>query len=297
MRTSANELVLASGVSQWLIPRTTENLGKPCRSRESIAIVLKYALMALLASATAAQAAPCPQQAAPATSRVMAVDPAIYPRVGLESFPQTLPLRDKEVVLTFDDGPNPPTTTKILDALARECMHATFFLVGQNARAHPALVRRIAAEGHTVAHHTWSHANLRLVDHDTAIDQIERGIAADDAALFGKPGIQPATPFFRFPYFETTPALLDVLQSRGIAVFGADLWASDWNVMTPEHQLKLITSRLESKRKGIILFHDTKKQTASMLPDFLRFLREHDYRVVHVVPAPGRGVAESPVSR
>jgi hypothetical protein len=95
----------------------------------------------------------------------------------------------------------------------------------------------------------------------------------------------PATPFFRFPGFETTPATLDLLQSRGIVVSGADLWASDWNRMTPKRELKLITSRLKAAGKGIILFHDTKAETAAMLPAFLRYLRENDYHVVHIIPA------------
>ena len=101
----------------------------------------------------------------------------------------------------------------------------------------------------------------------------------------------PSTPFFRFPGFEITPAMLDLLQSRGIVVFGADLWASDWNPMTPEQELKLITDRLKIAGKGIILLHDPKARTAAMLPAFLRYLRDNHYRVVHVVPAgarPGR---------
>jgi peptidoglycan/xylan/chitin deacetylase (PgdA/CDA1 family) len=68
-------------------------------------------------------------------------------------------------------------------------------------------------------------------------------------------------------------------------VFGADLWASDWNPMTPQAQLKLLIDRLESARKGIILLHDPKAQTAAMLPAFLRELKHEGYRVVHVVPA------------
>ena len=68
-------------------------------------------------------------------------------------------------------------------------------------------------------------------------------------------------------------------------MFGADLWASDWNKMTPEQELKLLTERLKIAGKGIILLHDPKAQTAAMLPAFLRYLRENNYRVVHIVPA------------
>ena len=256
----------------------------PTRCRESIAIVLKTVIAALLATTVAAHAQDCPRPGALGTARVMTVDPKTYPRVGTQSFPETLPLGDREVVLTFDDGPNPPTTSKIMAALAAECVRATFFLIGQSAAAHPQLVKRMAAEGHTVAHHTFGHADLKKVSHEKAVEQIDRGIAADELALNGKTTTVPTTPFFRFPYFESTPALLDLLQSRRIAVFGADFWASDWNPMTPAQQLELITGRVKANGKGIILFHDTKGQTAAMLPDFLRYLRDNGYKVVHIVP-------------
>ena len=123
---------------------------------------------------------------------------------------------------------------------------------------HPDIVRRIAAEGHTVATHTWSHPNLMQIKHEVAIEQIDHGISALETVLHGTASTTPSTPFFRFPGFQSTPATLDLLQSRGIVVFGADLWASDWNKMTPKQELKLITDRLEAAGKGIILFHDTK---------------------------------------
>src|SRR5262249_20016695 len=145
----------------------------------------------------------------------------------------TLPLADKEVVLTFDDGPWPGTTPAVLDALKRECVRASFFLLGKNATAHPELARRELAEGHTVAHHSFRHP---LLDHMTigaAEAEIDRGFAAVDTAIYGEPGRKPHTPFFRFPGFASTPALLERLAGRGIMVFGADLWASDWNPMSP----------------------------------------------------------------
>jgi peptidoglycan/xylan/chitin deacetylase (PgdA/CDA1 family) len=241
------------------------------------------AIAALLALTAAAQAADCPRADALGTSRELAVDAAAFPRVGLQSFPRTLPLADKEVVLTFDDGPFPPTTTRVLAALARECVQATFFLIGRSSAANPALVKRIAAEGHSIGHHTWSHPNLKQIGADAALEDIDRGIAANEMALHGTASSVPTTPFFRCPYFESTPALLDLLQSRGIVVFGADLWASDWKPMTPQQELKLMTERLRAAGKGIILFHDSKARTAAMLPEFLRYLRDNQYRVVHVV--------------
>jgi peptidoglycan/xylan/chitin deacetylase (PgdA/CDA1 family) len=164
-------------------------------------------------------------------------------------------------------------------------VHATFFLIGKPASEHPELVRRIAAEGHTVGHHSWTHPDLAQIKPADAVEQIDHGISAVEMALHGVATTTPSTPFFRFPGFESTPATLALLQSRGIVVFGADLWASDWNRMTPSQELKLLTGRLNVARKGIILLHDPKAQTAAMLPAFLRYLRDNHYRVVHLVPA------------
>ena len=253
---------------------------------------LGSAVAAWITFVAAAPAAECPRKDALGTSRVLAVDPANTPRVGLKSFPQTLPLEDREVVLTFDDGPWPSTDQKILAALAQECVRATFFLIGRSASQHAHLVRRMAAEGHTVAHHTWTHRNLKHMKPDAAIGEIDKGIAAVETALHGKATTTPSTPFFRFPFFEMTPATLGALQRRGIAAFGADLWASDWNPMAPAQQLKLLTERLQVARKGIILLHDPKAQTAAMLPAFLRYLRDNHYRVVHLVPAGAKTVSD-----
>jgi peptidoglycan/xylan/chitin deacetylase (PgdA/CDA1 family) len=256
------------------------------RGLTTLATGLAVMMAGVVAAQAAAKAADCPRKDALGTSRVLKVDAVTTPQVGLKSFPQTLPLADHEVVLTFDDGPWPPTTTRVLAALAQECVQATFFLIGKSAAAHPELVRRIAAEGHSVGHHTWSHRNLKHIKPNEAVEEIDRGIAADEKALHGVTTTTPSTPFFRFPGFESTPATLDLLQSRAIVVFGADFWASDWNRMTPKQELELITLRLENAGKGIILFHDTKAQTAAMLPGFLRYLRDNGYHVVHLVPAP-----------
>jgi peptidoglycan/xylan/chitin deacetylase (PgdA/CDA1 family) len=254
-------------------------------------------LLVLATSLTAARgAAPCPgNDAALGTARVLTVDAASTPRVGRKHFPQTLPLARKEVVLTFDDGPWPGTTGRVLDALRRECVKATFFLLGRNAVAHPELARRVLAEGHTVAHHSFSHPLLGHMPLAAAEAEMERGFAAVDGALYGRAGRAPVTPFFRFPSFASNPALLQRLKRRGIVVFGADVWASDWNPMSPSQQLHLVLERLEESSGGIVLFHDTKAQTAAMLPAFLRALKNRGYHVVHTVaPAPPATAASHP---
>ncbi|WP_247367889.1 polysaccharide deacetylase family protein [Bradyrhizobium sp. CW10] len=246
---------------------------------------LAGAVTLLLAGIVVTDAADCPRQDVLGTSRVLEVDAKAHARVGLNSFRETLPLADHEVVLTFDDGPRPPSTQKVLAALAKECVRATFFLVGKSSAKSPELVRRIAAEGHTIAHHSWSHTMMSKMTFEQAKKDIDRGIAADETALKGASAQSPPSRFFRFPYFDSSPAMLEFLRSRGMVVFGADLSAGDWENLTPEQELKTVTERLEVASKGIILLHDAQARTAAMMPAFLRYLHENGYRIVHLVPA------------
>jgi peptidoglycan/xylan/chitin deacetylase (PgdA/CDA1 family) len=259
-------------------------------------MIRALAILAALVSTLAlrpfsAAAEPCPGNPnALGTERVLEVDARTTPRVGRKHFPATLPLNRKELVLTFDDGPLPETTPKVLEALKQECVRATFFMLGRNAEMHPALARRVLAEGHTVGHHTYSHEILSRVPIAVGEAEINRGIEEDEYAVYGQRRIDPVTPFFRFPGFASTSTLLDRLARRRIVVFGADVWASDWNEMSPPTELNLIINRIEAVGRGIVLFHDTKAQTAAMLPGFLRELKRRGYRIVHVVPAGSRGI-------
>lgn len=249
------------------------------------ASILLFFARAFLTTPAAASPAPCPPDAL-GVSRTLELSAQGGWQAGLKTYPRTLALEDHEVVLTFDDGPLNPTTAKVLDALRKECVNATFFLVGRNAQALPALVKREIAEGHNIGHHTFSHpaATLRRLSDKAAEAEIEKGFAADDAAAYGAAGATPRTPFFRFPGFADTPALIDWLSARNIAVFGADLWASDWLPMTPEAELALTLTRLEQARGGILLLHDTKQQTAAMLPALLRELKQRGFKIVHIAP-------------
>ena len=246
-------------------------------------IVFAFLCLAAGLSGQAAAAATCPADRL-GVARTLALSTRGGFAVGLKSYPQTLDLADHEVVLTFDDGPSPKTTPKVLAALAHECVKATFFLIGRNAEANPALVRRELAEGHTIGHHTFSHPILRLMRDAAARADIDKGFAADDKAAYGKAEAQPKVPFFRFPGFADTPALVAWLKSRDIAVFGADFWASDWLNMTPDEERKLVLDRLEKARRGILLLHDTKASTAAMLPSLLRDLKTRGFKIVDIVP-------------
>src|SRR5579872_1947880 len=110
------------------------------------------------ATAEAASAADCPGHPdALGTSRTLVVDPREHPRIGTMQYPETLPLADHEVVLTFDDGPLPRYSNQILEILASQCVKATFFTIGSQARFNPEGVRKLVAAGHTVGTHSQNH--------------------------------------------------------------------------------------------------------------------------------------------
>jgi peptidoglycan-N-acetylglucosamine deacetylase len=168
-------------------------------------------------------------------------------------------------------------------------VHASFFLIGRNALVQVPLARRILNEGHTVAYHSFSHPLLARIAPSAAKADIDRGFAAVDEAVYGRTEHAPTTPFFRFPGFASSPLLLEWLEQRGIMVFGADLWADDWNPISPQQELALALGRIEANQGGIVLLHDSKARTAAMLPALLRALKVRGYGVVHVV-SPTQGV-------
>ena len=119
------------------------------------AIGLGFGLFGAIAGANASG---CPgNPGAMGTSRVLKIDPREYPLIGTVQYQETLPLNDKEVVLTFDDGPMPPYTNRVLKTLAHECVKANYFVVGRMARGYPELLRRIHAEGHVIGTHSENH--------------------------------------------------------------------------------------------------------------------------------------------
>jgi peptidoglycan/xylan/chitin deacetylase (PgdA/CDA1 family) len=217
------------------------------------------------------------------TERVITIDPNEHPRVGSMQYPETLPLNDKEVVLTFDDGPIPLYTNRILGALAAECVKATFFMVGRQARAYPAEVRKVYNEGHTVGSHSETHPLIfTRLSIGAAEQEIDRGIASVSAAL-GDP--RALAPFFRFPGLGRSHAIESYLSSHGIMTWSADFPADDWTHISGQEVMRRALERLEHRGKGILLLHDIQPATALMLPQLLRELKERGYHIVQVVPA------------
>ncbi|QDY99783.1 polysaccharide deacetylase family protein [Nitratireductor mangrovi] len=189
-------------------------------------------------------------------------------------------LRPGEVVLTFDDGPIPGRTDRVLEVLDRFGVKATFLMVGQMAKAYPGTARKVAARGHTIGTHTQGHANLAGLGHAAAVIEIDKGRASVAAALGG----HRAAPFFRFPYLASTAALRSHLAARGIVVIDANIDSKDYFKSSPAAIRARTMARLAGQRSGIILLHDIHARTATMLPGLLADLKAGGYKVVHLVP-------------
>ncbi len=188
------------------------------------------------------------------------------------------------MVLTFDDGPIPPHTDKVLDALAAECVKATFFVVGEMARAHPAALQRASVKATRLVRIPSITRGSITCPRKRLEWEISEGLASAAQALGDK---NEVAPFFRFPYLDHTGAAEERATQLGLSIWSADFHASDWIRINAEKVTALALSRLESKKKGILLLHDIHERTASALPVLLRELKKKGYRVVHVVPATG----------
>jgi len=213
-------------------------------------------------------------------SRTVEIDTQGGPAFGFAHYKIHDFLEPGEIVLTFDDGPWPGTTQKVLDALAEHCTKATFFIIGKHAIWHPDILKRVAAAGHTIGTHTWSHANLakgKMKGTEAGKAEIEKGISAVKVAL----GTPPA-PFFRFPFLQAPKETLAYMSERNIAIFSLDIDSSDFRHSKPEPVIKTVMDKLAKHGKGIILLHDFQKSTAAAMPELLRQLKAKGYRVVHL---------------
>jgi peptidoglycan/xylan/chitin deacetylase (PgdA/CDA1 family) len=224
------------------------------------------------------------------TSRILPVDPAQYPRVGHMQYPASLPLNDKEVVLTFDDGPLPPHSNEILDILASQCVKVTYFMVGEMARAYPAVVRRAYEEGHTIGTHSEDHpTRFGQLPVEKMRHEIDWGMSDVSAAL-GDP--KYLAPFFRIPGLARSDLVESELAARGLIVFSSDTVADDWHRhIKPNQIIALAMRRLEALGKGILLLHDIHPTTVAALPGLLQQLKNSGFHIVQVVPAASYEIA------
>src|SRR3954451_10117573 len=240
-------------------------------------------------SVPAPAAAPAPAKAACANpnalgiGRTVEIDTTGGPGFGFEHFKQLDFLRDHEVVLTFDDGPWLVNTPSVLKTLVVQCTTGIFFPIGKHATYYPEILKQVAASGHTIGSHTWSHANLnnKKLNEQQRKDEIEKGFAAVKWAL----GAPPA-PFFRFPALQHPPEMVSYLGERNIGIFSCDLDSFDFKSSKPQQVVDTIFRKLDKLGKGIILMHDFQKHTAEALPEILRRLKAGGYKVVQMKPKP-----------
>lgn len=234
---------------------------------------------AAAAPAAVAKIPPCAANAnGLGISRVVEIDTTGGPGFGFEHYKAYDFLQDKEIVLTFDDGPWPGTTKPVLDALANHCTKATFFAIGKHSLYHPEILKQVAAGGHTVGTHTFSNVDLSKLQPDQAKEEIEKGFSAVKLALGGSP-----SSFFRFPQLKGPKDMEAYLGSRNVAIFSTDIDSFDFKFgKQPDAIIKSVMDRLEKKGKGIVLMHDFQKGTATALPKLLAELKAKGYKVVHL---------------
>jgi peptidoglycan-N-acetylglucosamine deacetylase len=245
-----------------------------CFSATAVGLVL-----ALWAGDALAQPKPCPgNPTALGVSRTVEIDTSGGPGFGFEHYKAHDFLQQKEVVLTFDDGPQKFHTEATLVALAAHCTKATFFSIGKQALFFPEVVRKVVADGHTLGTHTFNHYDLRSkATGSAAIDEIERGFSAVRRAA----GV-PIAPMFRFPALRDSPETLAHLQARNIAVFSTDIDSFDFKIRSAEGTVKSVLDRLDKKGKGIVLMHDALAWTGKAVPALLNGLQAKGYKIVHV---------------
>lgn len=211
-------------------------------------------------------------------ARTVQIDTTGGPGFGFEHYKVHDFLLDKEVVLTFDDGPQVKTTKAVLDALDEHCTKATFFSIGKMAVGLPHLIREVKKRGHTVGTHTWSHPSLRKKKKlEDAVTEIEKGLSGVSRALGA-----PTAAFFRFPFLADSPETLKHLADRNLAVFSTDIDSRDYRRQSPEKLVRYVMGRLNEKGKGIILLHDIQPRTAAAMPELLKALKAGGYKVVHM---------------
>ena len=174
----------------------------------------------------------------------------------------SLPRREGAVAVTFDDGPDPEWTPRILDVLAAHGARATFFVVGERAARHPGIVQRIAAEGHAVGHHSWTHSEPATTSARDLLRETRQSREYLEQ-LLGR-----AAPLFRPPHGKLTTAKLFGLWGQGNVVV---LWnhdPKDYQMADPAELTRWFTTR-PLHAGDVLLLHDTHSHTAAALPSML----------------------------
>ncbi len=282
---------VAAAPSAPVTPTTTGQTSLPA-AEPSPAIAVAQMTGTNPPAAAPAAAPACPGNPnALGVSRVVEIDTTGGPGFGFEHFKSHDFLREGEVVLTFDDGPWPKNTQAVLAALAAHCTKAIFFPIGLHATYEPGLLKQVAAAGHAIGSHTWSHqmlsntkgrfkinGKMEVKEFDPK-DEIEKGISAVRWAVGG-----PTAPYFRFPGLKHPPELVSYLGQRNIGIFSTDFDTFDFKMRKPEQVRQAVLAKLKKFGKGIALMHDFQHATAEATAGMLNDLKAGGYKIVFMKP-------------
>jgi peptidoglycan/xylan/chitin deacetylase (PgdA/CDA1 family) len=232
--------------------------------RESHRLILLCAAALWPLAASAATSAPAPGAA------------TLPPDVDQSWIRQTPKGAPRLIALTFDDGPAPGSGEKILDALKKQQWSATFCVIGKNAERHPELIRRMIAEGHEVASHSWSHQNLTQLDADGVSHEV------GDSLHLLRTMFNIDTHWFRAPYSAMAPAIRDRIHTEfGCALLGLTVDSEDWK-RGPDGTVTKHLLVDDLPDGSVILCHEWSDQTAAELPPAMAELAKRNYRSVTI---------------
>ena len=262
-------------------------LNAPCSRLSWIALAISLMAAPIgLANSVAGQPATAPVAAkacnnpnAIGVARVVEIDTTGGPGFGAEHFTSHDFLKQGEIVLTFDDGPWETTTPQVLAALEQHCTKAIFFAIGKHATYYPQVLKEVAAKGHTIGSHTWSHPkDLGKMTLEKGKEEIEMGISAVRRAV----GDQSAA-FIRFPSLKHPTELVKYAGERNIGIWSTDIDSFDFKFTKKSDKLvPTIMAKLAKRGKGILLMHDFQKSTAGAIPELLTQLKAGGYKIVQV---------------
>lgn len=188
-----------------------------------------------------------------------------------DALPKALDPKKKYVSLTFDDGPNPETTPKLLNILKENDVKATFFMLGQNAEANPEVVKQVLDAGHEVASHSYDHPQLNTLDDKALKAQIQK----TDKILYKASGKLPRN--LRPPYGAIDKHSAEVI-SKPIIQWNID--SEDWKSHNTDAILATIKANLYDG--SIILLHDIHPETVASIPQVIKLLKDNGYTIVPV---------------
>jgi peptidoglycan-N-acetylglucosamine deacetylase len=216
-----------------------------------------------------------------ASTALLAQEPAAKPPAtpAPSSEPKTtissVHVDEPYIALTFDDGPNGKLTPRLLDLLAQHHIHATFFVVGENAAQYPEILQRAVREGHEIGNHSWSHPNFAKMSEESVRSQVKR----TEDAIVNATGARPT--LLRPPYGSITSREKRWLHDDlGYEIILWDVDPLDWKNPGPS----VVTRRIlkETRPGSIVLSHDIHAQTIEAMPETLRELEEKGFKFVTV---------------